>query len=187
MKSNKRNQKEIMLIKFNVNNKNVNIEVSPKKRLLDILRDELDLIATKEGCGKGECGACTVLMNGVRVNSCLVPAFQLQDANIVTVEGLQDWEVYSDIEKAYVEHGAVQCGFCMSGFVMSTLAYLRETRTINQDKRAKIKEKDIQNGIGGNICRCTGHTKIIDAVLDLSQNNDVMSKIHSEWDNVFNK
>ena len=181
-----------MNINFKVNNKNVKIDISPKKRLLDILRDELDLIATKEGCGKGECGACTVLMNGVRINSCLVPAFQLQDATIVTVEGLQDWEVYSDIEKAYVEHGAVQCGFCMSGFVMSTLAYLRETRTPkgagkSQDKRTKIKEKDIQLGIGGNICRCTGHTKIIDAVLDLSQNKDVMSKIHSEWDNVFNK
>jgi aerobic carbon-monoxide dehydrogenase small subunit len=169
-----------MKINFNVNNKVVKIDVSPKKCLLDILRDELDLIATKEGCGKGECGACTVLMNGVRINSCLVPAFQLQNSTIVTVEGLQNWKVYSDIEKAYVEHGAVQCGFCMSGFVMSTLAYLNEIDS-------KVNEKEIQQGIGGNICRCTGHTKIIDAVLDLSQNKDVMSKIHSEWENVFNK
>jgi len=176
-----------MEISFKVNNKTRKIDVSPKKRLLDILRDELDLIATKEGCGKGECGACTVLMNGVRVNSCLVPAFQLQNSTIVTVEGLQNWKVYSDIEKAYVEHGAVQCGFCMSGFVMSTLAYLQESRSKSQDKKARIKENDIQLGIGGNICRCTGHTKIIDAVLDLSQNKDVMSKIHSEWENVFNK
>jgi carbon-monoxide dehydrogenase small subunit len=169
-----------MNIRFKVNNKNVEIEVSPKKRLLDVLRDDLDLIAVKEGCGKGECGACTVLMNGVRVNSCLIPAFQLQESIIVTVEGLQDWNVYFDIEKAYVEHGAVQCGFCMSGFVMSTLAYLNEIDI-------KVDEKEIQQGIGGNICRCTGHTKIIDAVLDLSKNDDVMSKIHSEWDNVFNK
>ena len=181
-----------MNINFKVNNNNVNIDVSPKKRLLDILRDDLDLIATKEGCGKGECGACTVLINGVRVNSCLVPAFQLQDAIIVTVEGLKDWKVYPDIEKSYVEHGAVQCGFCMSGFVMSTLAYLEESITNSQDTplgqaRAKIEEKDIQQGIGGNICRCTGHTKIIDAVLYLSQNEDVMTKIHSEWENVFNK
>lgn len=167
-----------MKISFKVNNKNVTIDVSPKKRLLDILRDELDLIATKEGCGKGECGACTVLMNGVRVNSCLVPAFQLQDAIIVTVEGLVNWKVYTEIEKAYVDHGAVQCGFCMSGFVMSTLAYLNE---IDKD----VQEKDIQQGIGGNICRCTGHTKIIDAVLDLSKNKNVMSKIHSEWNDVF--
>jgi len=181
-----------MKISFNVNNKDITIDVSPKKRLLDILRDELDLIASKEGCGKGECGACTVLMNGVRVNSCLVPAFQLNNAVIVTVEGLQDWAIYSDIEKSYVYHGAVQCGFCMSGFVMSTIAYLHEAKSMNQDTpsgqaRAKIKEKEIQQGIGGNICRCTGHTKIIDAVLDLSQNKDVMSKIHSEWENVFNK
>jgi len=169
-----------MQINFKVNNKNVKINVSPNKRLLDILRDDLDLIATKEGCGKGECGACTVLMNGVRINSCLIPAFQLQNSTVVTVEGLQDWKVYSAIEKAYVEHGAVQCGFCMSGFVMSTLAYLNEI-----DK--EVHEKDIQQGIGGNICRCTGHTKIIDAVLDLSQNNDVMSKIHSEWKDVFSE
>jgi aerobic carbon-monoxide dehydrogenase small subunit len=181
-----------MNVNFKVNNKEASVEVSPKKRLLDILRDDLDLIATKEGCGKGECGACTVLMNGVRVNSCLVPAFQLPDAIIVTVEGLVNWKVYAEIEKAYVDHGAVQCGFCMSGFVMSTLAYLQEVSAKNQDThpgqaRAKIKEKDIQYGIGGNICRCTGHTKIIDAVLDLSQNKNVISKIYSEWDSVFHK
>lgn len=169
-----------MKFRFKVNNKIIEIDVSPKKRLLDVLRDELDLIATKEGCGKGECGACTVLMNGVRINSCLVPAFQLQDAIIVTVEGLVNWEVYSDIEKSYVNHGAVQCGFCMSGFVMSTLAYLNEIDS-------KVNEKEIQQGIGGNICRCTGHTKIVDAVVDLSQNKEVISKIHSEWKDVFSE
>jgi len=176
-----------MDLKFFVNNRKFEIFVCPKKRLLDILREDLDLIAVKEGCGKGECGACTVLMNGVRVNSCLVPAFQLQNAIIVTVEGLQNWKVYSDIEKAYIEHGAVQCGFCMSGFVMSTLAYLQESRTKNQEPRTTNQEKDIQHGIGGNICRCTGHTKIIDAVIDLSQNKEVISKIHSKWKNVFNE
>lgn len=176
-----------MKLSFIVNNQNVLVDASPKKRLLDILRDDLDLIATKEGCGKGECGACTVLMNGVRVNSCLIPAFQLRDSIIVTVEGLKDWKVYPEIEKSYIENGAVQCGFCMSGFVMSTLAFLQEAKTKNKEQNAKIKEKDIQLGIGGNICRCTGHTKIIDAVLDLSQNKEVISKIHSEWDNVFHK
>ena len=176
-----------MKITFKVNNNIFKLEISPKKRLLDILRDDLDLIATKEGCGKGECGACTVLLNGVRVNSCLVPAFQLQDSIIVTVEGLQKWKVYPDIEKSYVENGAVQCGFCMSGFVMSTLAYLQESKNKKKEERKKIKEKDIQLGIGGNICRCTGHTKIIDAVLELSQNENVMTKIQSEWENVFSK
>ena len=181
-----------MNVSFIVNKKKIEIDVSPKKRLLDILRDDLDLIATKEGCGKGECGACTVLMNGVRVNSCLVPAFQLEGSIIVTVEGLQNWKVYSDIEKAYIEHGAVQCGFCMTGFVMSTLAYLQETgapirAAKSQDKRTKINEKKIQQGISGNICRCTGHTKIIDAVVDLSQNKEIISKIHSEWKKAFNE
>ncbi len=176
-----------MNVDFIVNNKKIEINISPKKLLLDILRDDLDLIATKEGCGKGECGACTVLMNGVRVNSCLVPAFQLQDAIIVTVEGLQDWKVYPDIEKAYIEHGAVQCGFCITGFVISTLAYFQETRDMNQEPMTRISEKDIQHGISGNICRCTGHTKIIDAVLDLSQNKEIISKIHSEWKIVFNQ
>jgi carbon-monoxide dehydrogenase small subunit len=181
-----------MNLSFIVNKKKFEINVSPKKRLLDILRDDLDLIAVKEGCGKGECGACTVLLNGFRVNSCLVPAFQLQDSIIVTVEGLQNWTVYSDIEKAYIEHGAVQCGFCMSGFVISTLAYLQETRAMIKEPRdpkraGKKQEKEIQHGIGGNICRCTGHTKILDAVVELSQNKDVMSKIRSEWNNVFDK
>ena len=181
-----------MNVSFIVNKKKIEIDVSPKKRLLDILREDLDLIATKEGCGKGECGACTVLMNGVRVNSCLVPAFQLEGSIIVTVEGLQNWKVYSDIEKAYIEHGAVQCGFCMTGFVMSTLAYLQETGAPigagkSQDKRTKINEKQIQQGISGNICRCTGHTKIIDAIVDLSQNREIISKIHSEWKKVFNE
>ena len=131
-----------MKITFRINNKIETIEVSPKKRLLDILRDDLDLIATKEGCGKGECGACTVLMNGVRVNSCLVPAFQLQDSVIVTVEGLKNWKVYADIEKSYVDHGAVQCGFCMSGFVLSTLAYLQEEKSKIKQNSVKINEKE---------------------------------------------
>ncbi|MFC2088587.1 (2Fe-2S)-binding protein [Calditrichota bacterium] len=167
-----------MKLKFFVNRQKVEIEVSPKKRLLDILRDDLGLIGTKEGCGKGECGACTVFLNGARVNSCLIPAFQLSESQIVTIEGLQKWSVYSEIEKSYIENGAVQCGFCMSGFVMSTVALLKEKETALSDNRVKI-------GIGGNICRCTGHTKIIDAVKELSTNKEIITKIQAEWKDVF--
>ncbi len=167
-----------MNLKFVINRQQIEIDVSPKKRLLDILREDLDLIGTKEGCGKGECGACTVFLNGVRVNSCLVPAFQLSDAHVVTIEGLQDWTVYSEIERSYIEHGAVQCGFCMTGFVMSTVAYLNE-------ETSSVSENQIKQRLGGNICRCTGHTKIIEAVQHLANKKEIIPKIKTEWKNAF--
>lgn len=169
-----------MELNFYVNRIKIKLDISPKKRLLDILRDDLDLIGTKEGCGKGECGACTVLMNGVRINSCLVPAFQLQNANIVTVEGLKGWETYSEVESAFIEQGAVQCGFCFPGFVMSSISFLKETSS-------ESTEKQIKNGLGGNICRCTGHTKIIEAIQKLSTNSELINRIQMEWNNVFDR
>lgn len=167
-----------MKIKFIVNEKETELEVSPKKRLLDILREDLDLVGTKEGCGKGECGACTVLMNGKRVNSCLIPALQLPGGQIVTIEGLQQWDSFSSIEKAYIEHGAVQCGFCMSGFVMSTVAFLAETP-------ASVSPEQIKWQLAGNLCRCTGYEKIIEAVHDLSQQPELIQQIRKEWQNAF--
>jgi len=167
-----------MQIKFAVNGKKIKLEISPKKRLLDILRYDLDLIATKEGCGKGECGACTVLMNGKQVNSCLIPALQLPDSHIVTLEGLQKWSAFQAIEKAYVEHGAVQCGFCMSGFVMSTAAFLAKPS-------GPISLKQIQRQLSGNLCRCTGYSKIIEAVYDLSQQAEIIQKINHDWQKAF--
>jgi carbon-monoxide dehydrogenase small subunit len=167
-----------MEIRFKVNRKSRELDVSPKKRLLDILRDDLDLIGTKEGCGKGECGACTVLMNGKRVNSCLIPALQLPDSQIVTIEGLQNWESFSLIEKAYIEHGAVQCGFCMSGFVMSTAAFLAELQPSTSLEQIKWQ-------LAGNLCRCTGYEKIVDAIYDLSQQSGLIQQIRKDWQNAF--
>jgi carbon-monoxide dehydrogenase small subunit len=167
-----------MQIKFIVNEKETELEVSPKKRLLDILREDFDLIGTKEGCGKGECGACTVLMNGKRVNSCLIPALQLSGSHIVTIEGLQHWASFNSIEKAYIEHGAVQCGFCMSGFVMSTAAFLAETHASSSPEQIKWQ-------LAGNLCRCTGYEKIIEAVHDLSQQPGLVKQIKNDWQNAF--
>jgi len=167
-----------MQIKFTVNGKKTVLEVSPKKRLLDILREDIDLVGTKEGCGKGECGACTVLMNGKRVNSCLIPALQLPGSQIVTIEGLQQWKSFNSIEKAYVEHGAVQCGFCMSGFVMSTAAFLAKS------SGQKLPEQ-IKWALAGNLCRCTGYEKIIEAVHDLSQQAELIQQIRKDWQNAF--
>jgi len=165
-------------IEFIVNEKETALEVSAKKRLLDILRDDLDLIGTKEGCGKGECGACTVLMNGRRVNSCLIPALQLPGSHVFTIEGLQNWTSFNSIEKAYIENGAVQCGFCMSGFVMSSAALLAELSP-------PISIEKIKWELSGNLCRCTGYEKIVEAVLDLSQQAEVIQKIKQDWQNAF--
>jgi carbon-monoxide dehydrogenase small subunit len=167
-----------MEIDFRVNSEVIQMKVSPKKRLLDILRDDLDLIGTKEGCGKGECGACTVLMNGKRVNSCLIPALQLPDSQIVTIEGLQNWESFSSIEKAYIEHGAVQCGFCMSGFVTSSAALLAESSP-------PISIEKIKWELAGNLCRCTGYEKIVEAVHDLSQRGELIQQIRNDWQSAF--
>jgi len=167
-----------MQIKFTINGKKIELEVSPKKRLLDILREDLHLIGTKEGCGKGECGACTVLMNGKLVNSCLIPTLQVPDSQIVTIEGLQNWASFNSIEQAYIEHGAVQCGFCMSGFVIATTALLAESA------RALLPEQ-IKWELAGNLCRCSGYEKIIEAVHDLSQQAEVIQKIKQEWQNAF--
>lgn len=167
-----------MKIKFIVNENEIVLDIPYKKRLLDILREDLDLIGTKEGCGKGECGACTVLMNGRRVNSCLIPALQLPGSHIVTIEGLQQWKSFTSIEKAYVEHGAVQCGFCMSGFVMSTAAFLAESSR-------SISPELIKWQLAGNLCRCTGYEKIVEAVHDLSQQPELILQIRNDWQNAF--
>jgi len=162
-----------MKISFIVNGKSVELDVSPKKRLLDILHDDLDLISVKEGCGKGECGACAVIFNGERVNSCLIPAFQADGSKIITLEGLKELPGYAAIERAYVEHGAVQCGFCLSGFVVSTVAFLKE-------KKSPADEAEIKEKLAGNLCRCTGYTKIIEAVKDLSLQEDLGRQLEAE-------
>ncbi|MDW7679678.1 MAG: (2Fe-2S)-binding protein [bacterium] len=168
-----------MKIKFTVNGKEVNVDVSPKKRLLDILRDDLDLIGTKEGCGKGECGACTVLMNGRLVNSCLIPAFQVAGSRIVTIERVREWKTFHEIERVYIENGAVQCGFCTPGFVMCTVALFNANEL-------PLTPRKIQQTFGGNICRCTGYSRIIDAVQSLMDDEKILNNIREDWKNEFN-
>lgn len=143
-------------ISLTVNGLPYEVDVKPNRTLLDVLREDLGLLGTKCGCGEGECGACTVLMNGESVTSCLVPAIQADKANITTIEGLSEGDKLHPIQEAYVEAGAVQCGFCTPGFVISTLVLLR--------KYPDPTEEQIREGLAGNLCRCTGYQKIFDAV-----------------------
>lgn len=143
-------------VRFTVNGKNVEMETSPTRTLLDILREDLGLTGTKEGCGKGECGACTVIMDGKAVTSCLVIAAWLDGASVLTVEGLAADRIGKTLQDAFVEAGAVQCGYCIPGFLMSARALLEEN--------ARPTLSEIKEGLSGNLCRCTGYAKIFEAV-----------------------
>lgn len=143
-------------ISFKVNGKRVEVEASGEDRLIDVLREDLRLTGTKEGCGIGECGACTVLLDGEPVNSCLVPALQVENREVETVEGLARDGALHPLQEAFVEHTAVQCGFCTPGMLMSALALLRAN--------PQPTREDIARAISGNLCRCTGYHQIIAAV-----------------------
>ena len=145
-------------IKFNVNGKDVKLTVDDSLRLLDILRDELGLTGTKEGCAVGECGACTVIMNGEAVNSCMILAEQVQNAEVETVENLEKNEVLSKLQDAFLDNGAIQCGFCTPGKLMSAKALL--------DKSPTPSEEEIKTALEGNLCRCTGYIPILNSVKD---------------------
>lgn len=145
-----------MKIKFKVNGKEVALDCDPKKTLLKVLREDLFLTGTKEGCGKGECGACTVIIDGLTVNSCLVPVGQLEGKSVVTIEGLAKNGKLHPVQEAFIEEGAVQCGFCTPGMVMSAKSLL--------DKNRNPSVEEIKIALSGNLCRCTGYTKIIEAV-----------------------
>lgn len=150
-----------MKITLTVNGQKREVDVKPHTRLLDLLREDLGLTGTKEGCGKGECGACTVIMNNKVVASCLVLAPQADGAEIQTVEGLGGKDKLHPIQKSFIETGAVQCGFCIPGMIMSSKKLLDDN--INPSK------EEIKRGLSGNICRCTGYVKIIDAVEEASR------------------
>lgn len=144
-------------LSFFLNGENTEVEVAPDDMLVDVLRDKLLLTGTKKGCGKGECGACTVIMNGEAVNSCMVPALKAEGAVVETIEGIGSADKLHPLQDSFVEYGAIQCGFCTPGMIMSAKALL--------DKKPEPSREDVREAISGNICRCTGYVKIEKAVL----------------------
>jgi carbon-monoxide dehydrogenase small subunit len=149
-------------ISFILNGEPVEVEIEPHLTLLQLLRDKLELTGTKEGCGMGECGACTVLLDGKTVNSCIFPALEAQGKKVTTIEGITDAQGnLHPIQKAFIDHGAIQCGFCTPGMVLSAKALL--------DECPKPTEEEIRHGIAGNLCRCTGYLQIIQAIKAVSE------------------
>jgi carbon-monoxide dehydrogenase small subunit len=146
---------------FVVNGEPVRLEVAPHATLLEVLREQLELTGTKYGCGEGECGACSVILDGKVVNSCLVLALECEGAEVLTIEGLAANGRLHPIQQAFVDHGAIQCGFCTPGMIMATHALLQADPAPT--------EEQIKRGLEGNLCRCTGYRKIIDAVLSLAR------------------
>ncbi len=144
---------------FILNGEACHTEIPEDVTLLKVLRDILHLTGTKEGCGEGDCGACTVLVDGRSVNSCLFPAVQAEGCQIMTIEGVEANPELARIQKAFVDYGAVQCGFCSPGMIMSTVALLQ--------KNPKPTEEEIRRGLSGNICRCTGYQAMVDAIQSL--------------------
>ncbi|SEW37799.1 (2Fe-2S)-binding protein [[Clostridium] fimetarium] len=144
------------MIEFNLNNKIVKYSGDPSKRLLDILREHFLLTGVKEGCGEGECGACSVLINGRLTNSCITAVGSLEGSCVITVEGFKDTKQYQLLEDTFAKAGAVQCGFCTPGMIMAAQSLLVANPTPT--------EEDIREAISGNICRCTGYNMIIDAI-----------------------
>lgn len=149
-------------ISFTLNGEPIEVEIEPHLTLLQLLRDKLELTGTKEGCGMGECGACTVLLDGKTVNSCIFPALEVEGKKVTTIEGLTDAQGnLHPIQKAFIDYGAIQCGFCTPGMVLSAKALL--------DERPKPTEEEIRHGIAGNLCRCTGYLQIIQAIKVVSE------------------
>jgi carbon-monoxide dehydrogenase small subunit len=150
------------ILNFILNGDPVQVEIEPHLTLLQLLREKLELTGTKEGCGMGECGACTVLLDGKSINACIFPAMEVEGKNLTTIEGLTDGQGnLHPIQKAFIEYGAVQCGFCSPGMVLSAKALL--------DENPKPTEEEIRNGIAGNLCRCTGYIQIVQAIKAVSK------------------
>jgi len=143
-------------IKFTLNGESITVKVSPNRLLLDLLREDLGKMGTKFACGYGECGACAVILDGKAVNSCLMLAVEVDGCEVVTVEGLSKNGELSDLQQSFVEHGAVQCGFCTPGMLMSAEALLMDIPNPTKE--------DIKLAIAGNLCRCTGYVKIVEAI-----------------------
>jgi carbon-monoxide dehydrogenase small subunit len=146
-------------VQCSVNGRAVVLEVHPMARLLDVLREQLSLTGTKEGCGEGECGACSVMMDGALVNSCLVPALHAEGAEILTIEGVAKERLHP-IQQAFLEHGGAQCGICTPGMILAAMNLL--------SRHPQPTENEIREGLAGNLCRCTGYTKILESILAAS-------------------
>jgi carbon-monoxide dehydrogenase small subunit len=144
-------------INLRVNGQARSVTVFPMSRLLDVLREDLHLTGTKEGCGEGECGACTVLLDGQIVNSCLVPVAQVNGAEITTIEGIAKNQELHAVQQAFIDHGGAQCGICTPGMVIAAVNLL--------ERIPNPSEADIRNGLAGNLCRCTGYMKIFESVV----------------------
>ncbi|MBE0478122.1 (2Fe-2S)-binding protein [Candidatus Aerophobetes bacterium] len=148
-----------MSISLKVNDEEYQLEVEPQELLLDVIRHRLNLTGTKRGCDTGDCGACTVIMDGRAVNSCLILAVEADKKEIITIEGLSKTGQLHPLQKSFVEHGAIQCGFCSPGMIMSAKALL--------DENPHPSDEEIRKAIAGNLCRCTGYAKIIEAIKSL--------------------
>src|SRR5688500_4611742 len=144
-------------LRMNVNGNATELDVHPVARLLDVLRERLHLTGTKEGCGEGECGACSVMMNGRLVNSCLIPALQADGATISTIEGVAGDATLHGVQQAFIDHGGAQCGICTPGMILAANDLLSRTPNPSID--------DIRHGLSGNLCRCTGYMRIFEAVV----------------------
>ena len=147
---------EQITIHFNLNGKDVTVSADPNKRLVDFLREDMGMTSVKEGCGEGECGACTIIYNGKTVTSCLMLAGQVDGAAVVTLEGVSENGELNYIQQAFVDAGAVQCGYCTPGMVLSAKALL--------DKKPDATNEEIKRAMSGNLCRCTGYAKIVEAI-----------------------
>jgi len=154
-------RKEIVL---KVNGINYQVSIEPWRTLVEVLRETLGLTGTKKSCNEGECGACTVMMDGKPVSSCLVLAIDAQGKEILTIEGLSEGEKLHPIQEAFLKHGAIQCGFCTSGMVMSAKAFL--------DENPKPTVAEVRKAISGNLCRCTGYQHIVDSIMAASRMMD---------------
>ena len=148
-------------VEIRVNGRPMKAEVAAADTLLEVLRDKLGALEVKNGCGQGDCGACSVLLDGKAVNSCLTLAVQADGADVITLKGLGTPDDPHPLQEAFVEHGAIQCGFCTSGMVLAAKSFLDENPDPTRD--------EIREGISGNLCRCTGYTKIVDAIEDVAR------------------
>jgi len=148
-------------VRFTLNGREVSFAGSGARRLLDVIRENLGATGTKEGCGEGECGACSVIIDGEVVDSCLVAVGQVEGSDVITVEGLADGGRLTALQQAFIERGAAQCGICTPGMLLAAHALLEQSR--------RLTAEDVREGLAGNLCRCTGYTKIIDAVLSCTK------------------